>query len=857
MSLREENLENIYELSPLQQVMLFHTLFAPTSGFYFEQISFTWRGALNLAALKRAWQQVVDHHAVLRTSFYWEDLDKPLQIVRRRATIPFEEQDWRGLTPDVQQRRLKEFLAEERRRGFDLSEAPLMRIACLRTGADHYQFVWSFHHLLLDGWSVQLVTRDVSTCYEALSQNRVAELPPSRPYGDYITWIQQQNLAEAEAFWHASLQGINAPTRLVLERPAAGSNSAEDPYDAREIRVPPSTTAALQSLARAHRLTLNTVVQGAWAVLLSRYAGEEDVIFGEIASGRPASLKGVEAMVGLFINTLPVRVRVAPDASVLAWLGELQARQVEARKYEYVNLVQLQGWSDVPRGTLLFENVVVFENFPMEDSLRAGRDGRSRVLHFERTNLPLTLTVVPGEEILIRAQYDRGEFDAASIERLLRHLHVLLRGFASDPARRLSELPLLPEAERRQLLYEWNATAKDYDWQQSVAGLFEQQAAQRPHAPAFIAGGEVLTYAELNRRANRLARHLRGLGVGAETVVAVCLERSFEAAVALLAVLKAGGVYCPLDPSYPAERLAYMLADSRARVLVTRAREASALPPHEARTVLLDAHREEIARHDAEDMASHVQLKNLAYLIYTSGSTGRPKGVAVEHATLLNRLYWMWEEYPFAAGEVCCQKTALSFVDALWELLGGLLRGVPTVILPDETVKDPRELVRALHDGRVTRLWLVPSLLQMLLDYYPDLQTRLPRLKFWVTSGEALSYELYRRFREALPASTLYNLYGTSEVWDATWNDPRLVSEPPQSAPIGRPISNVDIYVLDVAGGVVPLGVAGHLHVGGRGLARGYLHRPHLTAERFRPHPFSRTPGERLYRTGDVVRWRS
>lgn len=851
MPMQRDDIEDIYELSPLQEVMLFQTLYAPESGIYLDQTSFTFRGPINIPAFKRAWQRVIEHYPILRTTFYWE-LDKPLQVVRSSATMSCAEEDWRGLSPSEQQTRLAALIATDRKRGFDLSEAPLMRLACIRMADDLVHFVWSFHHILLDGWSIQLVIKNVSACYESLCRGREMQLEPSRPYGDFIAWIQQQDVSQAERYWRRTLKGINAPTRLKLKSSSESAAPYEEQYEESWLKVPQSTTAALQDFCRLHQLTLNTVVQGAWAILLSRYSMEQEVIFGAIVSGRPATLSGVESMVGLFINALPVRVSVSREAQLVTWLKELQVEQFEARKYEFCNQVQVQGWSEVPRGTLLFENVLIFENFPMDNSFRTLDDQQGR--HFEKTNLPLTVMVAPGNEILIKAQFNCRDFCLPEIERILSQLLAAFHSIATKPDQKVGAVNLFSDTEQ-QLLSSWNATSTDYLAGQSVTRLFEEQVELTPNATAFISGADKLSYRVLNERSNQLAHRLKSLGVEQEVMVGVCLERSLDLAVALLAIFKAGGAYLPLDPAYPSSRLTFMLDDVKPRVLITRERFVPLVSGHQT-TIFVDSEAESISHEETANLAGSTSTDQIAYVIYTSGSTGRPKGVAVEHRQVLNRLAWMWDVYPFDPGEVGCQKTPLNFVDSIWELLGPLLKGIPSVIVPDDVLKDPRELVDSLAAHNVTRLWLVPSLLRLLLDEIPDLNRRLPQLKFWVTSGEALTPELFQRFRERMPESVLHNVYGTSEIWDATWYDPEKENGATNGAPIGWPIGNVQVHVLDRFMQPVPTGTPGELYVGGAGLARGYLNQPAFTSERFVPDPFSGWRGSRLYKTGDIVRFR-
>jgi len=569
----KRNVEAIYPLSPMQQGMLFHSLYAPETGVYFEQLRATLIGPLDRAAFERAWGRVVERHAVLRTAFSWKSLDRMLQIVHRQVALPIDYQDWRGAPEAERDARLEAYLQADRQRGFDLGRAPLLRLALLRLADDRHILVWSHHHLLLDGWSMPLLLKEVFAFYEAFRQGRDLALEPARPYRDYIAWLGQQDLGQAEAYWRRTLRGFTTPTPLVVDRPGAAQPATAEE---RERRLSEPVTQALQTLARQRRLTLSTILQGAWALLLHRYSGEADVLFGATVSGRPPDLPGVEGMIGVFINTLPVRVRVRPEQPVVEWLQTLQAQAAEMRQYEYSPLVQVQGWSEAPRDRALFESLLIFENYPVDEALRepVGSLRVEGVQSREQTNYPLNLISGPGRSLTLKVSYDPQRFDADVIERLLGHLQTLLEGIAAGPERPVADVPLLTEAEAGQLAA-WSRAEADLPVPGTVLDLFAAQAAHKPEAAALIfaePGGaaQTLTYGELDRRSNRLAHALRARGVGPEALVALCVERSLEMIIGLLGSLKAGGAYLPLDPSYPPERLAYMLQDSGARVLITQ-----------------------------------------------------------------------------------------------------------------------------------------------------------------------------------------------------------------------------------------------------------------------------------------------
>jgi amino acid adenylation domain-containing protein/non-ribosomal peptide synthase protein (TIGR01720 family) len=849
----DPNVEDIYRLTPTQSGMLFHTLSEP--GVYVEQLSWELHGPLDREALAGAWQKVVDRHTALRTSFDWEAAAEPVQIVRRRVPVRLDALDWGGASEDEVGRRLHQFLASDRARGFELSAAPLMRLTLIRLGEGRHRFVWTHHHLLLDGWSMPVILKEVFAFYDALSAGRELQLESPRPYRDYVAWSAAQDLAGAESFWRARLGDFDSPTPLPGAQ-AAPADAAHAPAEVSR-RVPDATAAALRELARRTHLTLGTMLHGAWALLLSRHAGSEEVLFGSTVAGRPADLPGVDSMVGLFINTLPVRVRVAPEERLLPWLGRLHEEQAEARQYEHAPLRLIQSWSGVGGGSPLFESALVVENYPVGGALHerasgAGAETRvSGLVAREQTNYPLTMIVEAGAELTLKALYDPSRVEAWAAGRMLGHFERLLGAMAADPARRLSELDALGADERRQLLEEWNDTRRDYPTDACLHQLFEEQAARTPDAPALVYEGERLSYRELNERANRLAHLLRGMGVGPESRVGVLLERSTEMVVALLGALKAGGAYVPLDPSYPAERLRFMLEDARVGVLLTQ-QNLVGLAEGANRVLVLDDGRVLTEGGAVGNVESGVAEENLAYVIYTSGSTGRPKGAMNTHRAIRNRLLWMQEEYGLTESDRVLQKTPFSFDVSVWEFFWPLMTGACLVVARPGGHQDTDYLVEVITRHEITTLHFVPSMLQVFLEE-PG-AGRCASLTRVICSGEALPFELQERFFARLPAE-LHNLYGPTEAAvDVTnWACERGGAR--QFVPIGRPIANIRIYLLDGRMNPAPAGAAGELHIGGVGLARGYLNRPALTAERFVPDPFASEPGARLYKTGDLARY--
>ena len=751
----------------------------------------------------------------------------------------------------------------------DPSSAPLLWARLLRLADDEHLLLLCAHRYVCDEEALGLLMAEIAGHLDG----DLPVGPDTARFADFVAWQRHQPPALL-AHWLERLAGAAA----VLELPADHARPASQRYAGASLplTLPIDLVARLRGLAAKHGHDLQSVLLAALAALLQRYSGQSDLIVGLRSSYRREA--PFSRLVGPLDNTLALRLDLAADADSGALLGLAKAALEDAYAHAALPFERLiealparHNTGYAPICQVLFD----YRNTPALAALRAGSSTlRPFAVDLGTSTHDLCLRVDDcgdgdkcgcdcgcGGGLGARLIYDPALFDEATIRRMADHYLSLLGDLATDPAKPAATLRLLTDAEWQQTVHDWNATDGEYPAEASLSRLFEQQVDRSPDAAAVLSPGGALSYRELDEQANRLAHHLVKLGIGHETMVGVAMERSPELFVAVVAILKAGACYVPLDPTYPARRLSAMLADSAVGQLLTKACWLDRLPAHDARTLCLDRDWPAIAAEPATRPASGAGASSLAYVVFTSGSTGRPKGVLVEQRQLLNRLAWMWRQYPFVAGDVSACKTALNFVDSLWELLGPLLRGVPSVVVPQATLLDPRALVALLAEYRVSRMMLVPSLLRMLLDAHAghdtELAAQLPLLREWCIGGEPLTAELARRFADAMPGRLLLNLYGLSEAFDACFFDAGRLTETDTLVPIGRPLANVQAYVLDGHRQPVPVGVVGELYIGGAGLARGYLGRPELSAEKFIANPFVDRPGARIYRTGDLARYRA
>ncbi|OLP46771.1 non-ribosomal peptide synthetase [Rhizobium oryziradicis] len=836
-----------FEMTPVQTGMLFHSLMAPASGTYIEQCWCVLEGPLDVDAFKAAWERVIVRHEVLRGACRWVDVERPIMVIAEEVVPEWREADWSGNDAAGQEKAFAAWLEADRRRGFTLDAAPLLRFALIRLGPNRHRFVWTFHHLLMDGWCGSLLVGEMLKAYAGKS---LPVPPPS--YRQYVAWRDRQDSAAAQAYWTHALAdlpqgGLFGETKISETMPEAIV----------EIRrsLDAGLATRLAAMARRQRLTLATVLQGAWALLLSRYGAEDDVIFGTVLSGRPPDLPDADRMIGLFLNTVPFRALTRPDDTLAEWLQGLQTAHRQREKHGHAALADIQRWAGKTADQPLFDTLLIIENLPL--SMQAAFAEGTHTLNltdpgsYERTHYSLSLRIFPGAEIEIALAADPSRLSSTGADRLLRHYETVLASIADDPQACLGTIDML-NADEREILLQMGQGPQTRP-SVTVHDQIIARAKGEPGKAAVIQVGEgrdsTMTYGDLVAYADALALRLYQRGIGRGAVVAVYLRRGRALLPSLLAVMRSGAAYLPIDPDYPAERIAYMLADSGAALVLTdlEDRERAMMPqdvPVMDPTQIFGG-----ASTSFEPVA--VQADDLAYLLYTSGSTGQPKGVAITHGALANFIDSMAEKPGMGEDDRLLALTTIGFDIAGLELFAPLSQGATVLLTESAIARDGRRLAALVDRVQPSVMQATPAGWRMLIEagWHGAHGLRM------LCGGEALDSRLAAELLDR--GDCLWNLYGPTEttIWSAA-TEVRREDLSDNSVAVAGPIQNTQLYVLDRRGEPVPPGTPGELHIGGAGLSPGYWGKPGLTADRFIPNPFRRGPqdGYHLYRTGDLVR---
>nr|WP_309245933.1 non-ribosomal peptide synthase/polyketide synthase [Bacillus glycinifermentans] len=839
----EAKIEKIYPLANMQKGMLFHAIEDHTSSAYFQQTVMHIEGYVDPDILEKSFNEIVKRHEILRASFEYEIVEDPRQVIIEDRKIDFYYCDIEKSSPAHKDRLIERYIAEDREKGFDLSKDMLMRVYLIKTAGESYQLVWSHHHILLDGWCLGIILGELFTVYEKMIKGEAHRLKEPKPYSDYIKWLEKQDKEEARQYWSTYLEGYEEQAQI----PACKNGKKNGRYDRQEkvISFSKQLTHQIKEFAGSNSVTFHTVLQTIWGLVLAKYNNIEDVVFGTVVSGREAKVDGIEDMIGLFINTIPTRIRFEKNKGINDILKTVQAEAIESNRYNYMNLAEVQALSGLKKD--LIDHILVFENYEVDEQLLEQNQTETGfkvkgISAAEQSNYSFSMSATPGEQLTLVLTYDGNVYDEEIIGNIESHIKRAVEQVVTNENRKISEIDILPEKERKRILYDFNDTAAHYPKNKTIHQLFEEQAERTPENIALVFEEQMLTYRELNVKSNRLAKMLREKGVKPNMIVGVMAERSMEMIIGMIAVLKSGGAYLPIDPEYPEDRIKYMLEDSGIHILLKKADKQINVD-----FTCIDMNKDVLTDDSGTENLQHAAgSADMAYIIYTSGSTGKPKGVMVNHQSIVNTLCWRKQAYGYSPADTTLQVPSFSFDSSVEDIFTSLLSGATLVLIKDLKV-NVNELISVLRTHKVTNFLAVPSFYQNVLN---TIEHPLNDLRFVTIAGEGFNEHLVQKHFEKLPHVRLFNEYGPTEnSVCSTWSELRKGD---RKVLIGRPISNHKVYILDAEQRVMPLGASGELCVSGEGLARGYLNNPDLTAEMFVSNPF--IPGERMYRTGDLAR---
>jgi surfactin family lipopeptide synthetase C len=856
--MKAADLEDLYELTPLQQGLLFHCLYAPDEGVYVEQAYLTLHGEIRRDEFWAAWQKVYDRHPALRSTYHWDGVAAAVQAVHRRVPIEHDERDWRDVPADQAEERLRDFLAEERQRGLDLQQPPLMRLTLFRVAEDRFYFAMRISHLIMDGWSVGIILQEFIATYRALYHGRSPALGRPGLFREYVGWWRRQDRDAVERYWRDRLAGYQLPEPLDLG-PVGAVPEDGVPYDRTDLTLA-DIADDLRQFCRTNQLTLHTVIQGAWMLVLSRCSGRDDVVAGATMAHRPDDVAGVQAIVGPMVVTLPIRIPVTDEIPLREWLGRIQDAIVAAREHAGAPLTDIRGWSGQPANTDLFESIVSFENVPLPSLEFPDEHLALTDYVFDgRPQYPLSFVVLPGDHLPLRLVFDRRRFSPDSARRMLARVRATLVDILARPDRPLGEVDVLPADEHARLT-ELHQIRHTHPVDACLPDLVRGHAAARPDAVALSGDGETLTYRELDQQAGRLARHLREVGVRPGDRVALYAGRSPRTVMAMVAILRAGAAMVPLDPQHPTHRLSFIIADAGVRTLVTENELVDRFDDVEALTVVrLDTAWPAVPApsDDGADLPQDSDLDpdDCAYLVYTSGSTGTPKGMLMTHRNALRLVWAMDHQLAVTADDVWTCLHTFAFDASVWEIWGALAHGSRLVIGATETARLAEATYQLLVREQVTVLLLTPRALEQLIQI--DGEEGDLRLRYVLVGADRVEptalYPWFARHGDRVP---VFNVYGPTETTVFCTSHRITTAEAGGThAPsnIGRPMCDMAMYLLDPAGRPVPFGATGEICIAGAGVGLGYLNRPELTGERFVPDPYR--PGELIYRSGDLGRY--
>ncbi|MGQ3477836.1 amino acid adenylation domain-containing protein, partial [Paenibacillus sp. TY11] len=853
----EQLLQKIYSLTPMQEGILYHTLREENQGGFVVQLFFSVEGPISPDIMNKSLKLLVQRHDVFRTLFNVDKAKRPIQLVVEQRENRMIFQDLTEMNHNSQMEFISHYASKEKIKGFDVTADMLVRLAVFRTDTQHYRLLLSFHHIIVDGWSLSSIVQELFEIYSALSAHRTPNLKEIYSFQNYIEWLKQQDQDSASLYWNHYLEGIEQATALPWQ-----SKQKKEGYLQQQVKFTfdREMTKQLQELALTYRVTLNAVIQAVWSIVLKRYNNTNDVVFGTVVSGRHAAISGIDQMIGMLINTNPVRVKFEQDIHFGDLLSLIHEQMMESQEHSHYPLMKIQ--AATPLRENLINHIVVFENVPLEFNLLDGqRVHELKIYDFElkdQTNYDFNIIVIPSEEISVCLKYNAFCYSNEDIQKVAGHIRAVTTAITQNPHALVRNISILTLDEKERILTEFNSTDHVFSGLKNLHEFFEDRAIAYPDKTALILGDKNMSYEAVNKRANQLARILRRKGLCSNQTVGIMFDRSFEMIISILAIHKAGGAYIPIDRDYPKDRIRYMLQDSGTNLVLTNTIWNERLLGLETETLLLDINLSD--NEDDTNLDCVNTPEDLAYIMYTSGSTGRPKGVMVQHRSVVNNMLWMQRKYSITETDVIMQKTAYTFDVSVFELCWWYFQGAATLcFLEPEGEKDPEIIIRTVEQKKVTVIHFVPSMLHAFLDYleYGEGHVqRLSSIQKVFTSGEALTSRHVQRFNDEWRGDKniiLSNLYGPTEgtIHDSYFDCPSDFGM--DSIPIGKPIDNIQMYIIDQDGQLQPVGVAGELCIAGTGVAVGYVNLPEATKEKFVRDPFRM--GQNMYKTGDLTRW--
>lgn len=848
---QKNQVQDIYYLSPMQEGMLFQTLLHPGQNFYFEQISTQIKGSLDIQLLEESMNAIMNRYDIFRTVFIHEKMKRPVQVVLKQRSINIQEIDLSHLTKNEQDEKIRDYEKKDKEKEFNLSKDLPIRSTVIKKGDHNYIWIWSYHHILFDGWCFGTIVNELFQIYHALFHNKTYSLPPVKPYKEYIHWLEQQDKQKSLQYWNQYLDEFEGQTTFTeLRKKSTGKVFLPEEV---VFTLEEGQSAAFAEMAGNLQVTLSTALQTVWAVLLSRYQRTNDIIFGTVVSGRPSEIEGVEKMVGLFINAVPNRIRFSNETTFAQCLSAVQQQSLESEAHHYIPLYDIQSKAELPD---LIDHLVVFENYPIQQS---GNVNQKEQLGFsiedtnifEKSNYDFNLIASPGKEMTFKLAFNANVFDRAFVNRVKDQLYTIIEQVCRDPEKKMRDIQVVSNKEKQHLLKNDNQVPEGVCEDETLTAQFEKIVRSNPEHVALRFNDQQLTYGELNARANQLAHELRASGFGSGSIIAILLRRSPEMIISILGILKAGAAYLPIDPDYPMQRIQYMMEDSMAVRLITQhdlILEYDAFPFENNKLLFIDEFEQLTG--DRSNLHITQTAGDLAYVIYTSGTTGKPKGILTTHlnvTTVVKNTSYI----QITLDDTLLSLSNYAFDGFTFDLFGALLNGAALVIAPGETILNMNKLTRLIERESISVFFTTTALFNLLVDAGGTWMDGPRKVLF---GGERASVKHVQKAFQAMGPGKLINVYGPTEttVFASFYQVEEWIGEN-GSIPIGKPIHLTDIYILNNDHHLQPMGAAGELCISGKGVAVGYLNRPDLSKEKFIPHPFLH--GQKLYRSGDLARF--